>query len=89
MGPSWRRSCDRYLASTRVCCSMQSASLQNVRFVEAKRLILSCVLKAIFVKNTKIVILAGSAALLYKATFICVRTGNRPFHESAINNASE
>ena len=40
MAPSWRRICDRYLASTRVCCSMQSASLQNVRFVEAKRLIL-------------------------------------------------
>ena len=34
-------------------------------------------------------ILRGSAAHLQKATFIFVRTGNRPLFESAVNNASE
>ena len=48
-----------------------------------------CVVEMLFVKNTKIVILAGSAALLYKAIFSCVRTGNRPKSESAVNNGIE
>ena len=62
---------------------------RNERFVEAKRLILCCVVETIFVKSMKIAISRRSAAHLYKGTFSWVRTGNRPFHENAVNNASE
>ena len=60
-----------------------------MRFVEAKCSILCCVFETRFVKNVKIAIFAGSAAHLDKPICICVRTENRPFHESLINNASE
>ena len=40
-------------------------------------------------ENTKIAIIAGRAEHLYKAIFLFVRTGNRPFTESLVNNASE
>ena len=54
-----------------------------------KRWCVFCVVEMIFVKNTKSATFAGSAAHLYKAIFRCIRTGNRPFHESLINNKTE
>ena len=61
----------------------------SVRFVEAKRSISFCAFFARFLKIVKVAIFAGSAAHLYTALSIRVRTRNRRFHESAVNNASE
>ena len=61
----------------------------NVRFVEAKRSISICSFFTRFLKIVKVAIFAGSAAHLYTALSIRVRTRNCLFHASTVNNASE
>ena len=61
----------------------------SVRFVEAKCSISCYTFFTRFLKTVKIAIFAGSAAHLYTALSIRVRTRNLRFHESAVNNGSE
>ena len=43
----------------------------------------------VLTQNMKIAIIAGSAGPFYKTTFLRVVAGNRPFHESAVNNGTK